>query len=214
MSDTSNVKQYTNNKNRIYEGQLNRPSGQLIDPNGRLVRSLVAQRKGPYRYHTGYPLHGQATGTYSVGTLLVEWYHKNDRYVVQASNVPTQDKCGMYCSSWVAYEGLGHTVDPNVSLLLMFEIRQSISEERSIFNCRVRHVPTKALFFDWDNTRTPRFTFIRENQEIEMKEFLGERLTVDGKDGGSSYEGELLPRLEQTTKSWKKSYKHKKKTFS
>ena len=144
----------------------------------------------------------QKTGTYSAGTLLVEWYHSTDRYVVQAINVPTQDR--LYSSTWMAYEGLGHTVDPNVSLLLMFEIRQSVSEHRSIFNCRVRHVPTKVLFFDWDNFRIPRFTCIREGHEMELSEFLGDRLLVDGKDGGSSYEGELLPRLEQSTKQWVK----------
>ena len=204
MSETSIKKTYINN--RVPGNHTT--SGQLINPNGRLVRSLVAQRKGPYRYHTGYPLMAQKTGTYSAGTLLVQWYHRTDRYIVQASNVPTQDR--VYSSSWVPYEGLGHTVDPNVSLLLMFEIRQSVSEERSIFNCRVRHVPTKALFFDWDNFRTPRFTFIRENHEMELREFLGSRLTVDGKDGGSSYEGELLPRLEQSTKTWKKSYQKNK----
>lgn len=167
---------------------------QLLDPSRRIIRSLVSEGKGPFRYHRGYNLMSQRAGTYTTGTLLVEWYHSTDRYVVQAVNVPYGNKS--YGTAWAAYSKLGHEVHAPTSMLLMFEIRQSKTDTSNIFNCRVRHVPTKIQFFDWDNFRLPRFTIVRKGHEQEMKEFLGDRLKLDGTDGGSSYEGELLDRFE------------------
>ena len=190
-----------NNKTDRYDisGDNNRFSYQFINPQKKVIRSLISEGKGPFRYHQSYQLVAKQTGPYSAGAFLVEWFHAQDRYVVQAINVPLRDQ--VYANAWVKYKGLGHKVDPKVSMLLMFEIRQSQATTH-IFNCRVRHVPTKIQLFDWDNFRVPRFTIIREGHEVELQKFLGDRLAIDGRDGGSSYEGEPLKRFEKCKEVW------------
>lgn len=169
---------------------------QLIDPNKRVIKGLCSEDRGAFVYHKGYNLMASQSGTYSSGTLLVEWFHKSDRYVVQAVNVPER----RYSSLRVQCKDLGHEVKSDTSMLLMFELRQSVN--RNLFNCRVRHVPTKLEMADWDNIILPRFTIIRKGHKEMLQAFLGERLMLDGVHGGTSYQGELLKRIEHKMIVW------------
>ena len=167
-------------------------SYQLLNPKKRLISSLISEERGAFKYRHSYPLESKRDGVYACGSILVEWFHATDRYVVQAQNLGT-DETGRYSKTWADCKQLGHKIDAQVSMLLMFEIRT----DKNIYNCRIRHVPTKILFFDWNNSRIPRFTVIREGHDEELESFFGSKLQLDGRDGGSSYEGTLLSRFER-----------------
>jgi len=190
------------NYNKLPKGPIQYAPGkvhmthQLLNPRKKLIKSLIAAERGEYKYQASYPLEARRDGIYQSATMLVEWFHNQDRYVVQAVNVPNSDVTRFHSKAWANYKGLGHKIDTSTSMLLMFEIRK----DNITMNCRVRHVPTKIMFFDFSNCRLPRFTIIRENHEMELEKFLKDKLQVDGKNGGSGYEGDLLPRFERHPK--------------
>jgi hypothetical protein len=177
-------------------GTNNRFSYQLLDPNNGVTSSLIEEKRGPFRYEKAYPLFAKRDGSYIVGSILAEWFHRTDRFIVQAVNTPTRNNC--YSEAWVKYKALGHEIKPKMSLLMLMDIRMSKTEQTELFNCRVRHVPTKTQFFDWDNYKLPRFTVVRKGHEKILRKFLGDRLLLDGVDGGSPFEGELLKRIDFT----------------
>lgn len=176
-------------------------SYQLLNPRKKLIKSLIKAERGEYRYSPSYALEAKKDGIYQSATVMVEWMHGLDKYIVQAMNVPSPlDNRGQtYSKAWANYKGLGHPIDGNSSMLLMFELRK----DNINFNVKVSHVPTRITFFDWSSGKLPRFTFIRENHQNELQLFLSERLQIDGQHGGSSYEGELLPRFERHPKKRK-----------
>jgi len=181
---------------------------QLIDPEARTIERFGAEALGPFVYHKGYNLMSSTSVSYSSGSLLVEWFIKEDRYVVQAVNA--SDK--KYSTLRVKYEDLGHEIKPKSTLLLMFDIRKN--KQTNNITCRVRHVPTKYVFRGWKNNILPRFTIIRKNHKEILENFLGDKLLLDGIHGGVGYQGELLNQIERKVVVWTGNNKVNQTTLS
>jgi hypothetical protein len=136
--------------------------------------------------HSGSPDHGE-------GSMLVEWRHKEDKYLVHAINVPNGDQNTRSVTNVSLDEVTKDKIESGRQIFFLFEFHKTILG----INMRVRHLPTFVEIKPWNNSVLPNFSLIRQGHENELRSFLGSQLVCQKTNSDNPFSSLLLSRIEK-----------------
>ena len=169
---------------------------QFLDPSSEEVKTFT-RPKNSFRYLSEYTLKCEGTVACGTGNMLVEWFFKEDRYVVQCINVPLASFNKRKILR-VSASVNDHYINPRKVLLLLFEIYK---DHRGIC-ARVRHVPTFVEFRGWSNSKIPKMACIRKGHKRELSDFLETNFQACENKTDNPFDKILLDRIEKPITSW------------
>ena len=180
-----------------YDKRVKTFDWQFLSAADDVIKSLT-RPKSSFRYTKEYMLKSEGVVACGTANLLVEWFWREDRYAVQAINVPVMKVLHPgYTGKNLVRKKVpidDHYINPRKQMLLLFEIYK---DARGI-SARVRHIPTFVEFKGWSNDKLPELQLQRKGHENELIDFLGNKLQIADRASNSPFEGLLLDRIEKT----------------
>ena len=146
-----------------------------------------------FTYFDSYHLKHSGSSDHGEGSMLVEWQHKEDKYIVHAINVPHGDGNTRSVKNVSLDQITKDKIESGRQIFFLFEFHKTILG----INMRVRHLPTFVEIKPWNNSAMPKFSLIRQGHENELKSFLGNQLVCATQHTDSPFSSLLLNRIEK-----------------